>query len=241
MNGLGAEMMNATTGTTTAIPALDIPGENIVPSTNGWAAYTYWTNSTGKMFKVFSTEFTVPAAPVANQGTVFLFPGIQNMTGIVGILQPVLQWGSSAAGGGDYWAIANWWVQGSGGHTAFSHLARVNSGTHLTGVMSVVSGSGNSYTYNSVFSGHPAINLQVQNIPPLVWFNETLESYGISNCSGYPPNNIPVKYSKIHLTLSDGTHPSSIPWTKATGITACDEHAVVVSTSATSGEVAVYF
>ena len=62
-----------------------------------------------------TTEWTVPPAPATQNGqTIFLFPGIQNSTMIY---QPVLQWGPSAAGGGNYWAVASWYVDGQGGHS----------------------------------------------------------------------------------------------------------------------------
>ena len=44
--------------------------------------------------------------------TIFLFNGIQNSTSIY---QPVLQWGPSAAGGGNFWTVASWYVDGAGG------------------------------------------------------------------------------------------------------------------------------
>jgi hypothetical protein len=68
---------------------------------NGWAAYTYWSNpTTTKPITSFSTSWTVPAVP-ATQGkqTIFLFNGLQDgETASSYIIQPVLQWGSSAAG-----------------------------------------------------------------------------------------------------------------------------------------------
>ncbi len=72
----------------------------------GWIAYAGWTNDTGHPVTLFSTMWKVPPAPKTNHNQViFLFSGIQNSTNIY---QPVLQWGPSAAGGGPYWAVANW-------------------------------------------------------------------------------------------------------------------------------------
>jgi len=53
----------------------------------------------------------------------------------VSIIQPVLQWGSSAAGGGQYWAIASWFVGGA--HTVYSDLKQVSSGDTIYGNMTL--------------------------------------------------------------------------------------------------------
>jgi hypothetical protein len=60
-------------------------------------------NRTGHPVTRFTTTWTVPAAPSTHSDqTVFLFNGIQNSTMIY---QPVLQWGPSGAGGGNFWAV----------------------------------------------------------------------------------------------------------------------------------------
>ena len=65
---------------------------------SGWITYASWTNDTGTPVSRFATTWVVPPAPATRSGqTIFLFNGIQNSTMIY---QPVLQWGSSAAGGG---------------------------------------------------------------------------------------------------------------------------------------------
>jgi len=54
--------------------------------------------------------FTVPPNPPSNGGqTVFFFPAFQNSPGTA-IIQPVLQWGPSAIGGGNRWTIASWYI-----------------------------------------------------------------------------------------------------------------------------------
>jgi hypothetical protein len=88
---------------------------------NGWQTYAWW-DSGGASISSFATTWVVPPAPSTNSGqTIFLFNGIQNTGANFGILQPVLQWGISAAGGGSYWAIANWYVT-SGGQAFYSTL-----------------------------------------------------------------------------------------------------------------------
>ena len=81
------------------------------------------------------STWTVPPAPSTDSGqTIFLFNGIQNYGTNYGILQPVLQWGPSAAGGGSYWSIASWYVT-SGGDAFHTTLIQVDEGDVLIGLM----------------------------------------------------------------------------------------------------------
>jgi hypothetical protein len=70
---------------------------------SGWIAYTYWSNpNTSKPITDFSTNWTVPSVPSKQSSqTIFLFNGVQDGTTASSYtMQPVLQWGPSAAGGG---------------------------------------------------------------------------------------------------------------------------------------------
>jgi hypothetical protein len=81
----------------------------------GWTIYAYWNNGTGTTISVFKTTWKVPPDPqTTGKQTIFLFNGIQNYGSNFGILQPVLQWGPSAAGGGQYWSAASWYVTSGG-------------------------------------------------------------------------------------------------------------------------------
>lgn len=109
-------------------------GEAPKPADNGWITYSYWNNPYTSQLARFATTWQVPAAPAANDGqTVFIFNGIQNGW----ILQPVLQWGPSADGGGGSWYIASWYVSGPGGGAYFTPLVAVNPGDTLTGVITI--------------------------------------------------------------------------------------------------------
>src|SRR5580692_10474262 len=151
---------------------------------SGWITYASWTNNTGTPVSEFSTTWRVPPAPATQSGqTIFLFNGIQNSTMIY---QPVLQWGPSAAGGGNYWAIACWYADGQDGHSFYSTLTQVNPGDTITAVMSLSSHSAANFSYGSVFPGFPSTSLPIQNVQQLTWCIETLECYGITKCSDYP-------------------------------------------------------
>jgi hypothetical protein len=118
---------------------------------SGWITYASWTNNTGSPISLFSTNWVVPPDPATQSGqTIFLFNGIQNSSMIY---QPVLQWGPSAAGGGNYWAVASWYADGQGGPAFYSQLVQVNPGDVLTGIMTLTGQSPAGFSYNCEFQG----------------------------------------------------------------------------------------
>ncbi len=205
---------------------------------SGWIAYAYWNNGTGRSITSFRTTWTVPAAPSsASSQTIFLFNGIQNYGTNYGILQPVLQWGSSAAGGGQYWSIASWYVT-SGGQAFHTNLIRVNPGDVLVGVMRLTGQANGQFSYTSEFEGRANTSLPVQNIAELLWCNETLEAYSVNQCSNYPA---PTLTAMRAISIQTGAVTPVIGWTAVNKVVDCGQHAVVVSNSATNGEVDIYY
>ena len=204
---------------------------------NGWQTYGWW-DSGGKSLSYFSTQWTVPSAPATSSGqTIFLFNGIQNIGANYGILQPVLQWGGSAAGGGAYWSVANWYVT-SGGQAFHTNLVQVNSLTVLHGVMTQTGISGATYNYNSTFQGIANTTLPVANIAPLHWANETLECYGLTTCSDMPATNN-TAMSQIDILI--GTTRPALTWTGVNSTTSCGQHTVIVSNANPGGEVDLFY
>ncbi|MET9914981.1 hypothetical protein ABZZ74_51480, partial [Streptomyces sp. NPDC006476] len=198
----------------------------------GWITYASWLNNTGTPVSSFTSTWTVPRPPVTNSGqTIFFFNGIEPGDGSH-ILQPVLQWGSSAAGGGDYWSVASWYV---GGGSAFhTTLVRVNPGDVLTGVMTLDSRNGNLFNYTSSFQGLANTALPVQNNPELTWCVETLEAYGIMQCQDYPGTDVtPVTAINIR---TGGTTPS-VNWSVNNTVSDCGQRTVVAVDGAADGEV----
>ncbi len=197
----------------------------------GWITYASWTNSTGSPVSSFSTQWIVPPPPIAEDGQViFLFNGIQNSTMIY---QPVLQWGVSAAGGGNYWAVACWYADGQGGQVFYSDLVRVNTDDLLTGIMTLTGQSGSNFSYDCSFQGI-ATSLPIQNIPELTWCVETLEAYGITGATDYPETfRTPMKAIDIQ---TKATTPA-VTWTATNAVTDCGQHTIVVDNSGNNGEV----
>ena len=206
---------------------------------SGWITYCYWNNGTGTPLSTFKTMWQVPPPPsVQDSGeVVFLFNGIQNYGTNFGILQPVLQWGVSAAGGGPYWSVASWYVT-SGGQAFHTNLVRVDPDDTLIGVMTLTGQSGSSFSYTSQFQGINGTVLPVQNIAELQWCNETLEAYGINACGDYPDTPM-TEFTEIYLRTGAKVPPVS--WTPVNRITDCGQHAVVDSNSASYGEVDLFY
>jgi len=204
---------------------------------SGWITYASWTNTTGTPVSLFSTRWVVPPAPSTQSGqTIFLFNGIQNSTMIY---QPVLQWGGSAAGGGNYWSVASWYADGQGGQAFHTNLVQVNPGDVLIGVMTLTSQSAQGFSYNCQFQGIANTSLPIQNVQELTWCVETLECYGITKCSDYPATNKTQMYAINMQTGS--THPVMV-WSPTTPVSDCGQHTLIFDEdSAGSGEVDLWY
>lgn len=181
----------------------------VAPLQTGWVAYAYWTNTGSSPISSFTTAWTVPATPTTNSGqTVFLFNSIEPASGNA-ILQPVLQYGPSAAGGGSYWAVASWYLVGS--QTYYTSPVRVSVGQVLDGIITLTSSSGSSYNYVTSFTNVAGTSLTATGSAQLVWATETLESYGITSINNYPAGS--TVFSGINIRTSAGT--PSVTWSTA--------------------------
>jgi len=202
---------------------------------SGWICFASFTEN-AKPLTLFTTSWVVPAVPTTQSGQViFLFNGIQNSTMIY---QPVLQWGVSAAGGGNYWAVASWYADGQSGHAFHSSLVQVSPGRVLTGIMTETAQSASGFSYNCQFSGIPNTSLPIQNVQQLTWCVETLECYGLQQCSNYP-QTCRTQMKDIEIEASGS--PVTPSWAASNSVTDCGQHAVVVSNASPGGEVDLYY
>ncbi|KAF8312366.1 hypothetical protein DL93DRAFT_2229090 [Clavulina sp. PMI_390] len=178
---------------------------------NGWIAYAYWLSNSIWPINYFDTTWTVPPLPQRpNDGqTLFLFnalePAVNGHWGGA-ILQPVLQYGVSAAGGGPYWSIANWY--GSNGVYWHTPLIKVAPGRVLTGVMTLTGTTANGWNYNSFFNGIGG-KMIVYNSRELRWASETLEAYGLKSVLDFPKGSTTL--GNLHLRTVAG-YPG-VTWT----------------------------
>ncbi|KAF8203484.1 hypothetical protein K438DRAFT_2101044 [Mycena galopus ATCC 62051] len=167
--------------TTAATPAVESPP----PEQSGWITYASWLNTSPSPISNFSTTYTVPAPPNTYHGqTVYLFNSIEPST-FDAILQPVLQYGVSPAGGGQYWSVATWYLYGP--LVFYTPLVQVRIGQPLNGLISLVGATGSTYSYTAQYSNIPGTLLRTDNVEELTWASETLEAYGITAASDYPP------------------------------------------------------
>lgn len=163
-----------------------------VPATgSGWVEAS-WATTTSKMFTQMDTGgWTVPPAPpTQSTQTIFFFPSFVSYNGATadGIVQPVLQWGPSAAGGGKFWAMANWIL--SSGATFFSTLHSVSVGNGISGKMELVGNTASSQTWKVSYSSPGFTSSLTKSTTNGLAFTTAqagvLEAYNISQCSHFP-------------------------------------------------------
>jgi hypothetical protein len=202
---------------------------------NGWQTDANWYNS-GDTVTSFTTTWKVPPAPSNYDGqTLFQFNSIEPAS-FDAILQPVLQYGQSADGGGEYWAVASWYVTGS---QAFaSKLTAVKTGKSLTGVIKLLSEKNSLAKYSCEFTGIAKSKFTIKDIPPLVWLTETLEVYSVDLCTDYP-NTAFSEMSKIDVKIKNKTAPAT--WSVSDGETGCNVQTTVVTQGGKNAAVDIYY
>lgn len=215
------------------------------PITDTWIVNSEWTNNTGNPISYFKTRWTVPPEPATdNDQIVYLFNGLcQTSTGPF-ILQPVLQWGSYE-GGGKYWSVANWYVDGPGGIALHGPHVKVNPGDVLEGIMTLTGQTGTNFNYLSSFTGHSTADLTVNNIAELAWANETLECYSFKQFSDYPDTGL-TAFHDIEIRLRTSTTPftevqATINWQAHNRVTDNGQHCLIVSNDSPGGDVYLYY
>jgi hypothetical protein len=109
---------------------------NIIPTVNSWVeAAEASANANQFGFDWFNRlvgTTTVPSAPSSQSSqTIFFFTSLEPDT-FDAILQPVLQWGLSSAGGGKRWTASVWYIS-SAGVAANTPAANVTTGDTIVG------------------------------------------------------------------------------------------------------------
>jgi hypothetical protein len=192
------------------------PGDDAAPvptfaPANGWVEYADWrTNATPGLF---ATTWHVPDLPATDSGqTIFYFPSYEPVDGTA-IVQPVLQYGVSAAGGGSYWAIASWWVGPNGAR--YSSLLQVNPGDTIRGTITASSCDGNGGCKFVIVTRDETLDnsrqLTVVESVPYTWTQAAvLEMYNVSACNELPVSS--VTFSSFVFNDESGL-PLSPTWT----------------------------
>jgi hypothetical protein len=209
----------------------------IAPFTdNGWITYASWLNRSGSPVSSFTTNWTVPSTPTTvSKQVLFQFNSIEPTSGTA-ILQPVLQFGVSAAGGGKYWAVASWYVVGTQAY--YSSLVPVSVGQSLTGVIKLTSRLRTKFTYSCSFTGISGTDFSISKIPQLTWCTETLEVYSVTECSEFP-NTAFSQMSGINVRTKAGT--PSVTWGVTNAQTSCNVQTTIITQGATDAAVNIYY
>lgn len=205
----------------------------------GWITYGIWHNDSGSPVTLFRTVWQVPEPPNASNGqAVMLFNGIQNGDAI---LQPVLQWGETALGGGNYWAVASWLAGPPGQvYQRSGQLVPVESGSTLEAVISITDGTPpGPYNYNCRFAGIDGTNLDIYGEDELTDCVETLEAYGVTTADDYPAGGAMTAMTGIQVQV--GGLDATLDWQMVDAVTDCGEHADLVSNSSPGGEIDLYY
>lgn len=206
------------------------------PMGSGWITDSIWTNTSGQPISLFTATWTVPKPPLTQSTgtlqTIFLFNGLLDLAQDV-VLQPVLQWGPSHVGGGNYWAVACWFVDDSQ-NASFKRLIPVIPGQQLVGVMRYMGISDNLFNYDCLFQGIDGVDLTVQTDKALVVATATLESHNVQKCTDYPDTQ---KTAMTAIEIRTGANHAQINWRIENRVTACGQYTTVVSNASPGGEV----
>jgi hypothetical protein len=199
----------------------DAHGDNGIP--DGWQVYSQHTDFDGISY--FVSKFVVPPAPtdVTGQLLVYYFPSLTPSNNGQ-ILQPVLQYGVSPAGGGDFWAISSWLVDSSN-NSFHSPLVQVNPGESILGAMHGIppcqGGHCTSWEVSATVLGDPTrlttLNTDGENANYVNVQAGVLEAYHVPSCAGFPTGGVPF----TTLILEDSTGNLVTPTWNPMGSASC--------------------
>ncbi len=164
------------------------------PVVAGWLEYVSATTSTS--YGEIAATWVVPPIPSTNDGQLlYFFPGLEDIDDVLSIVQPVLQFGKSVAGGGDYWTVASWncCIAGVAWN---SHLLKVSPGDTILGtITSKCKGLNYCGDWKVISEDETTGKKTMLSKTPAegqVWnwgFSAVAEVYGVQQCSDWPANN----------------------------------------------------
>jgi hypothetical protein len=201
--------------------------------TNSWVEQAEDSDSSG--FVTFTGYWGVPSSPTTTTDgqTIFLWIGEDaNSAGSSDLIQPVLQWGSTAAGGGTYYAIASWYVYNSGLSVVYSTLKTASWGDVIEGSMSFQGCGGRGTCNTYVTTTDTTTSTSTTYNAPVGKFDYgfiVLEVDNVVSCNDYPGYGVTYFYS-LAQTDSSGSHTPS--WSGSVFINdGCGESVSVSSSS----------
>jgi hypothetical protein len=180
-----------------------------LPTINGWLEYVSVTTPSLlcleclSVYGKISARWVVPPAPNTYDGqTLFFFPGFEDINDVISIVQPVMQYGVSAGGGGSFWAVQSWNCCISG-VTWFSPLLEISTGDIIQGTITSTCAPGSYYCARWNVISKDVTTGQTTTLAKTpadgqVWnwaFGAVTEDYGVDECSEFPAN------SRLTLTV----------------------------------------
>eukprot|EP00486_Rosalina_sp_Unknown_P001255 CAMPEP_0201566522 /NCGR_PEP_ID=MMETSP0190_2-20130828/6350_1 /ASSEMBLY_ACC=CAM_ASM_000263 /TAXON_ID=37353 /ORGANISM="Rosalina sp." /LENGTH=229 /DNA_ID=CAMNT_0047985359 /DNA_START=271 /DNA_END=960 /DNA_ORIENTATION=+ len=188
---------------------------------SGWQVYTKM--DAGDSVNAFLGDWKVPASPTRNGQILYTFTGLQNIDWVppeknpgqpFDIIQPVLQYGRTPAGGGNYWGLASWYVTLDAG-AVHSKLIEVKTGDIIFGNMTKTGTE--SWFINGVdteTNENATLTISRAILKTQPWVYVTLEVYDVTECDQYPPSGTEMPYTK--LALYESGNEKTISWTVGT-------------------------
>lgn len=134
-----------------------------------------------------SANWYVPSHPINNiNQLIYIFIGMgTTVNGVSHIVQPVLQWGVSPAGGGPFWAMCNWYVS-SNYQIFYDTLIKVEPGDLIHGEVKLESSVEDFFNYASSFTINGFSNkLSINDLPKLLFVDFALEYYNSTACNAF--------------------------------------------------------
>jgi hypothetical protein len=185
---------------------------------NGWVEADQWNVPLAATDDIdyLAGSWTVPAYPVENGALIYLFNGIEPASARW-ILQPVLQYGASPAGGGEYWAVASWLV--SSNQAFYSPLQTVYPGNSIKGYteMTGISGSTKQWEVEAKDTTTGVDSYLSAKVSGQHWtwaYAGVLEAYNVTSCAQFPSNGREVfKGSVVDHGFPAYRPPSTRGWT----------------------------
>lgn len=194
-----------------------------------------WADS--KSITAFSGAWSVPGSPSTNDGqTIFLFIGLEPTSGN-SIIQPEIQWGPAADGGGSYWVITSWYADALG-NVYYSTPAQVSPSDSVQGTMqfypNICHWGLDEYDVTSGADSGINIGCTLMNYgygQNLAFV--TLEAYGVKTCSEYHSSGSTNFNNLILYDTGGSVTPTWAKWYNSAATNCNNDVSIISSNSVT--------
>jgi len=183
-----------------------------------WKAWTEYLDSS--LITNLVSQWKVPDTPQQQSNQILYYWNGIEPTDNQAVIQPVLQWGSTPAGGGRYWALSSWFVSGSHGYF-FTKLVRAQSGNTITGTLTLLANGTWFVSGKVVESGLETSYVYNPYTKDWTYAYEVLEAYNVDEkCILYPASGA-LDFNGIEVEA--GGKPVTPKWLPKTQTASCGE------------------